>query len=772
MEKKERARKGGLELLAAEEKAHQMQQETHQVQQETARLQLQVKKTREEQQKPYGLGSPVYNNVGMLYNSEQLSGCNQMYPNTATFYVNAVTEFSRMSSVEGDSINCANAMYGSGSGNFIESVKVNGKSCLGQIMASNITLVKADLVKEEDYLANQSVNVVVPYEFTERNDLKPVSVMGIDLPGEGFSKCLSEKKSCLSVSEVSECLSNVSEMNLELDQAQKDLIGQDNVSQEQIKVDGQVKALIEEGKGRFLMGDGLLASTACKSDPAKGNCDLLEVAQISEKSSSLSVGSGNVPGKESLDEPRQPYELMALSSQQFGKARIVEDECPYTLPVTCVENCDSEGNVPVSARSIDLPMEGATPVSKQLSVNSPVCWDKGNEIPSCVPGKGECVSGSSLSVEQTEGAFRPVMVENSVVVSELVLNSTKAQEGNGPKFVSDRENGTVTRFHPVNVYAKSQRPHNSGACILLVASVLLEKGVATLSDQGDILARAQGEHKGDLIVLPTDSLTTCSKKEKIPKLVCGKGKENASNLLSTDLVKEEDYLANQSVNVVVPYEFTMHISILAPDHLANQYINHMGYFSMVLQALVDHKGHFTDISVGWLRKVHDARIFRNSELFKQLQEGTYFSDQKITIGDVEMPIVILGDPTYPMLPWLMKPYTSSLNSSKEQFNDRLNKCRMVIECAFGHLKAHWCCLLTRLDLSATNISIVIAVCCLLHNICESKGETFMAGWDVEANCPASSFEQPDTRVIRRAQLGALRSREALKISFMTGQAMV
>ncbi|EMP23683.1 Olfactory receptor 6Y1 [Chelonia mydas] len=369
--------------------------------------------------------------------------------------------------LEGDSINCANAMYGSGSGNFIESVKVNGKSWLGQIMASNITLVKADLVKEDDYLPNQSVNVVVLYEFTE-----------------------------------------------------------------QIELDSQVKALIEEGKGRFLMGDGLLASTACDSEHGKGNCDLLEVAQCSEESSSLSVGSGNVPGKESLDEPRQPCELKALSSQQFGKVRIVEDECPYTLPVTCVENCDSEGNVPVSVKGIDLPVEGATPVYKQLSVNSPVCWDKGNEIQSCVSGKVEYVSASSLSVEQTEGAFQPVMVEDSAVVSELVLDSTKAQEGNGPKFVSARENGTVTRLHPVSVMAKSQRPNNSGACILPVANVWLGKGVATLSNQGDTLARAQGEQKSDLLVLPTDGVETCSKKEKIPELVCGKGKENASNLLS------------------------------------------------------------------------------------------------------------------------------------------------------------------------------------------------------------------------------------------------
>ncbi|CAM5169330.1 unnamed protein product [Eretmochelys imbricata] len=169
-----------------------------------------------------------------------------------------------------------------------------------------------------------------------------------------------------------------------------------------------------------------------------------------------------------------------------------------------------------------------------------------------------------------------------------------------------------------------------------------------------------------------------------------------------------------------------HIPILAPEHQATEYINRKGYFSIVLQALVDHKGRFTNINVGWPGKVHDARIFRNSGLFQNLQEGTLFPDQKITVGDVEMPIVILGDPAYPLMPWLMKPYTGSLDSSQELFNYRLSKCKMVVQCAFGRLKARWCSLLTRLDLSKTNIPTVITACCVLHNICESKGEMFMA----------------------------------------------
>nr|XP_048722580.1 lebercilin-like protein isoform X1 [Caretta caretta] len=211
-----------------------------------------------------------------------------------------------------------------------------------------------------------------------------------------------------------------------------------------------------------------------------------------------------------------------------------------------------------------------------------------------------------------------------------------------------------------------------------------------------------------------------------------------------------------------------HIPILAPEHQAGEYINRKGYFSVVLQALVDHKGRFTNINVGWPGKVHDARIFRNSGLFQKLQEGTLFPDQKITVGDLKMPICILGDPAYPLMSWLMKPYTGSLDSSQELFNYRLSKCRMVVECAFGRLKARWRSLLTRLDLSEINIPTVITACCALHNICESKGETFMAGWEVEANRLAAGYAQPDTRVVRRAQEGAVRIREA----FMTGQATV
>ncbi|XP_050792348.1 uncharacterized protein LOC127042885 [Gopherus flavomarginatus] len=186
---------------------------------------------------------------------------------------------------------------------------------------------------------------------------------------------------------------------------------------------------------------------------------------------------------------------------------------------------------------------------------------------------------------------------------------------------------------------------------------------------------------------------------------------------------------------------------------------------MVLQVLVDHRGHFIDINAGWPGKVHDARIFWNTGLFRKLQAGTFFPDQKITVGDVEMPIVILGDLAYPLMPWLMKPYTGKLDRSKEWFNYRLSRCRMTVECAFGRLKGSWHSMYGKLDLGESSIPAVISVCCTLHNICEGKGETFSQAWTYEVQRLEAEFAQPKSRATREAQHRASRIRDALREEF-------
>ena len=56
---------------------------------------------------------------------------------------------------------------------------------------------------------------------------------------------------------------------------------------------------------------------------------------------------------------------------------------------------------------------------------------------------------------------------------------------------------------------------------------------------------------------------------------------------------------------------------------------------------MDHQGIFTDIYIGWPWRVHDARVFSNSDLFQKGQNGQLLPDWKRDINGVEVPLVIL-----------------------------------------------------------------------------------------------------------------------------------
>ena len=73
----------------------------------------------------------------------------------------------------------------------------------------------------------------------------------------------------------------------------------------------------------------------------------------------------------------------------------------------------------------------------------------------------------------------------------------------------------------------------------------------------------------------------------------------------------------------------------------------------MLQALVDYQYRFLNVYVGWSGSVHDACILSNSE---KGESETLVSSHIWTLGGVPVPVVILGDPAYPLLPWLLKPY--------------------------------------------------------------------------------------------------------------------
>ena len=108
---------------------------------------------------------------------------------------------------------------------------------------------------------------------------------------------------------------------------------------------------------------------------------------------------------------------------------------------------------------------------------------------------------------------------------------------------------------------------------------------------------------------------------------------------------------------------------------------------MALQGVVNNKGLFTDIYIGWPGRVH---------------RSTGFCQLKSLLERSGSQTAWVENPAYPLLPWLMKAFPDTGNSSRQQkiFNYRLSKARVVVEHSYGKLKGRWRCLLKRLDRSS------------------------------------------------------------------------
>ena len=70
------------------------------------------------------------------------------------------------------------------------------------------------------------------------------------------------------------------------------------------------------------------------------------------------------------------------------------------------------------------------------------------------------------------------------------------------------------------------------------------------------------------------------------------------------------------------------------------------------------------------------------------------------------------------------PETGQLSRAEREFNRQLSSARMVVECAFGRLKGRWRCLLKRLDVHVSSAPTIVYATCILHNLCEVRGEDF------------------------------------------------
>ena len=124
-------------------------------------------------------------------------------------------------------------------------------------------------------------------------------------------------------------------------------------------------------------------------------------------------------------------------------------------------------------------------------------------------------------------------------------------------------------------------------------------------------------------------------------------------------------------------------------------------------------------------RVQDVRIFCKSGLNESLRNEYNPNCSKIIVEEEDpVPLCILGDPAYPLLPFLMKGFVNGGSNEKEHiFGFKLSSARMVIECAFGRLKERFGCLRRKMDINIEDLLYVIYACFSLHNFCALHKES-------------------------------------------------
>ncbi|KAI3827721.1 hypothetical protein L1987_01804 [Smallanthus sonchifolius] len=214
---------------------------------------------------------------------------------------------------------------------------------------------------------------------------------------------------------------------------------------------------------------------------------------------------------------------------------------------------------------------------------------------------------------------------------------------------------------------------------------------------------------------------------------------------SIRMIKDE-FLSISGIPNVVGSMYTTHIPIIAPKISVAAYFNkrhternQKTSYSITVQGVVDPRGVFTDVCIGWPGSMPDDQVLEKSALHQRASNGL--------LQDVW----IVGSSGYPLMDWVLVPYTQPhLTWTQHAFNEKIGEIQRVANDAFARLKGRWSCLQKRTEVKLQDLPVVVGACCVLHNICELRNE------EID---PELMIELMDDEMV--AEIG-LRSRIAMK----------
>ncbi|MQL88129.1 hypothetical protein Taro_020677 [Colocasia esculenta] len=149
-----------------------------------------------------------------------------------------------------------------------------------------------------------------------------------------------------------------------------------------------------------------------------------------------------------------------------------------------------------------------------------------------------------------------------------------------------------------------------------------------------------------------------------------------------------------------------------------------GYPAVLLQVVADARKIFWDVCVKAPGSSDDVSHFRDSVLYSRLTAGEILRDAVVSVRGHHVRPYIVGDWAYPLMSFLLTPFTSDGNGTPLQnaFDSAVMKGRAAsVEAALGLLKGRWR-ILRDLNVGINHAAQTIVACCVLHNMCQIAGE--------------------------------------------------
>ncbi|KAL3844260.1 hypothetical protein ACJIZ3_001663 [Penstemon smallii] len=209
---------------------------------------------------------------------------------------------------------------------------------------------------------------------------------------------------------------------------------------------------------------------------------------------------------------------------------------------------------------------------------------------------------------------------------------------------------------------------------------------------------------------------------------------------------KDDFESISGIPNVVGSMYTTHIPIIAPKISVAAYFNRRHTernqktsYSITVQGVVDPRGVFTDVCIGYPGSMPDDQVLEKSTLFQRANSGFYEG------------VWIVGGIGYPLMDCVLVPYTHQhLTWTQHAFNEKIGEIQRVAKESFARLKGRWGCLQKRTEVKLQDLPVVLGACCVLHNICELNNE------DLD---PELKFELIDDEMVPEV---GLRSADAMK----------